>query len=312
MRKLVLFLVFTACVFTSNAQRWKGYRYEVLFGIGATSFLGELGGANYIGTHQFRDLEWRATRPAATVGLRYRLDEYFALRPAFYYGYVVGKDKWTKEPYRNYRNLSFGSNILELSVVLEWSFMKEQMGKKYRLKNVKGKRGKEIYVFIFAGAGGFYYHPTAKDSKGTRQNLRKLHTEGQSTKKLTLVDSRKQYSGFSMAFPVGLAFKYIINKKWSVTLEYGLRQTLTDYIDDVSSTYVDPNVLRKQEGAKGEKAVEMADRSNNGDPHGPTSWPYFSAAGAERGDPRYTDSYMFLNITLNYKLKSARSNLPKF
>ncbi len=311
MKKLV-FIFFIVCFsFNAQAQRWKSYRAEAIFGIGATSFLGELGGANYIGTHLFKDLEWRATRPALNIGFRYKLSEYAAVRPGIYWGYMVGKDKWTKEPYRRYRNLSFGSNVVELSMVYEISFMKEQMGKKYRLRAVRGRRGREMYVFGFIGIGGFWYSPTTKDDNGQRVKLRKLHTEGQSTKSQVLVGSRKQYSGISVNIPAGIAFKYTMDKRWSVSLEYGIRYTFTDYIDDVSTTYVSKSLLESQEN-NGELAAQMADRSNNGDPRGEGYLPSFSSPGAERGDPRFNDAYMFALITFNYKLRTGRGNLPKF
>lgn len=307
----VLLILGLGTIQYAHAQRWKSNRTEVIYGLGVTTFLGELGGANYIGTHQFRDVEWRATRPCLHLGYRYRLSEYWAVRPGLYYGYVVGKDKWTKEPHRNYRNLEFGSNVVEFSTVAEWSFMKEIANRKYRLRGVKGKRGTELYTYFFLGVGGFYYNPTAKDANGQRQKLKKLHTEGQSTKKQVLIPARKEYSGFSVCIPMGIGFKYTINKKTSIGIEFCLRYTFTDYMDDVSTTYVDPNLLETQ-GAKGPKAVEMADRSNNGDPKGEGYWPGFSSPGAERGDPRFTDSYLFSIFSINYKLKTTKGNLPKF
>ena len=35
--------------------------------------------------------------------------------------------------------------------------------------------------------------------------------------------------------------KYSIDKSSSIGLEYGLRKTFTDYMDDVSTTYIDPD-----------------------------------------------------------------------
>ena len=54
---------------SASAQRWKRQRYEFSVGIGASNFLGELGGANQIGTNYFKDLEWSQTRLALAVGL---------------------------------------------------------------------------------------------------------------------------------------------------------------------------------------------------------------------------------------------------
>lgn len=146
----------------------------------------------------------------------------------------------------------------------------------------------------------FYYNPTAKDENGVRKKLRKLHTEGQ-----TLVGTRKQYGSLSVCIPLGIAFKYTVNKKLSLALEYGIRYTFTDYIDDVSKTYVDKDLLAKQ--PNGQLAVKMANRTPNtpGNEH-------ITAPGAQRGNPKYNDAYMFGIFSLNYKLKTTKTNLPKF
>src|ERR1700679_1799498 len=87
----------------SEAQRWKRRRYELNFGVGASNFLGDLGGANQIGTHYFRDLNWVETRFAAALGLRYKLSEYFALNTHLTYGSVAGNDALTEEYFRHLR-----------------------------------------------------------------------------------------------------------------------------------------------------------------------------------------------------------------
>ena len=79
-KNLLLVLVFIfALNINSDAQRlrsrWKAYRYEWSAGIGASNFLGDLGGANQIGTNGFKDLELSLTRPSFTVGLKYKLTE---------------------------------------------------------------------------------------------------------------------------------------------------------------------------------------------------------------------------------------------
>ena len=103
----------------SQAQRWKRQRYEFSFGVGVSNFLGELGGANQIGTNYFKDLEWSQTRFAAAVGLRYKLSNYFALKGNATYGRVSGNDNLTTETFRHNRNLSFFSDIMELNINFE-------------------------------------------------------------------------------------------------------------------------------------------------------------------------------------------------
>ncbi len=280
---------------SSSAQRWKRQRYEFSAGIGISNFLGELGGANQIGTHYFKDLEWSQTRLALAVGLRYKLSNYFALKSHLTYGRVSGDDKLTQEFFRNYRNLSFFSDIYEFNINFEGAFQQEQVGHRYRLRKVRGIRGYELYTYAFIGAGVFHMDPKA-DFKGTSIRLQPLGTEGQG-----LVASRSKYSLFQFCIPVGIGFKYTIDRQWGIGLELGLRKTFTDYIDDVSTTFFD---FASYPGSDPLAAI-VADRSNG-------TKPQITAAGAQRGDPRENDSYMFAIFSINYKLSSGRGFLPRF
>jgi hypothetical protein len=303
---IAILLVFMTLLQETQAQRWKSYRYELQVGLGMTNFLGELGGADQIGTNYFRDLEFSQTRQAASIGLRYKINEFFAARTNFFYGMVSGNDNLTEEEFRNYRNLSFRSNIFEWSNVFEASFMREQLGHRYRLKGVKGQRAFEVYTYGFVGFGFFYFNPQGYfPEKESWVDLRPLGTEGQG-----LVPTRKKYSLFQFCIPIGLGFKYSINRTWGFGVEYGIRKTFTDYIDDVSTTYFDPKIIRTQYGSTAEF---FSNRGNNDDPYSPTaSKPGTTRAGQQRGDPRDHDSYMFLTFSVNYKLKTGRNNLPKF
>jgi hypothetical protein len=283
-----------------NAQRWKRQRYEFSIGAGVSNFLGDLGGADQIGTHYFKDLEWTLTRFAAAVGLRYKLSEFFALNSHLTYGRVSGDDKLTKEFFRNYRNLNFFSDIFEFNVNFEGAFQQEQIGHRYRLRRVKGIRAYEIYTYAFAGVGFFYFDPKTTFN-GATVRLRPLGTEGEG-----LVETRKEYSPLQFCIPLGLGFKYTIDRKWGVGLEVGIRKTFTDYIDDVSTTYYDLQKFIDEYGfEKGYYVYSLADRSSG-------ARPQITAAGAQRGDPRYKDSYMFAIFSLNYKLRTGRNNLPLF
>ena len=320
MRKLVIFL-FVFLPFVSLAQRFKGYRYELVFAGGMSNFLGELGGASQFGTHMFRDIDIRATRFDLTTGLRYKFNDYYALRANLTYAAMRGDDRWTTESFRHYRNLNFWSPIWEFSVNFEASYMKEMRGRRYRMKGVKGRRGYELFPYIYAGLGVFHYEPrgywdTTNVDNGYKApsgkqwiRLRKLHTEGQTNRKGSIpgVLSRKQYSGFSICIPVGFGFKYILDRRWIMALDYGVRYTFTDYIDDVSTTYIDPAILARQfsGSAAAQNAINMSDRTNK-------KYITITGPGAQRGDPRFNDAYLFVNLTFSYKLKTTTSNLPKF
>jgi hypothetical protein len=240
-------------------------------------------------------LEWSQTRLALAVGLRYKLSNYFALKSHLTYGRVSGDDKLTQEFFRNYRNLSFFSDIYEFNINFEGAFQQEQVGHRYRLRKVRGIRGYELYTYAFIGAGVFHMDPKT-EFKGTSIRLQPLGTEGQG-----LVASRSKYSLFQFCIPVGIGFKYTLDRQWGIGLELGLRKTFTDYIDDVSTTFFD---FASYPGADPLAAL-VADRSNG-------TKPQITAAGAQRGDPRENDSYMFAIFSINYKLSSGRGFLPRF
>ena len=145
-----------------------------------------------------------------------------------------------------------------------------------------------------------YYNPHGKDTLGSWHALRPLCTEGEG-----YVPTRKKYSLVQVIIPFGIGFKYALSADWSIGIEYGVRKTFTDYIDDVSKTYFDPNELAKQ---KGQLAVEMANPSN----HSLPKWQSITAAGQQRGDPKQKDSYMFSFISFYYKIPRGRFTLPKF
>ncbi len=294
---ILLLLLLPALV---NAQliknRWKAYRMELHLGAGPTNFLGELGGANQIGTHYFKDLEFTQTRYAISGGLRYKLTQNFAINTHLTFGKIAGDDALTTEFYRSYRNLSFKSNIWELNATLEGYILKEQMGHRYRLRGVRGRRGFEVGVYGFLGAGVFRFNPKA-EINGKVVKLQPLGTEGQG-----LVPTRKKYHLTQFCIPLGLGFKYSFNRRLGIGLEYGIRKTFTDYIDDVSRTYYDNELIREERGLI---AAQLADRSDR-------SYPNVTAPGQQRGDPRYKDTYMFAVFNISYKLRTGRVSYPLF
>jgi len=279
---------------------------QIIVAFGASNFLGELGGANQIGTFFVKDLEFAATRPSAAIGYRYKFNRFLALKGGLHYLLLSGNDNLTQEPFRNNRNLSFRSHIFELSAQGEFFFTKESQGHLYRIKNAKGKKNYKIQGYVFAGVGVFYYNPQAK-YHGKWVNLRPLSTEGEG-----LPGGPKKYSPVSVCIPYGIGLSEGIGKDWSIGIEVGIRKTFTDYIDDVSGNYYDNAVIRE---TKGQMAADLADPSIHRMPAemgGDSNGGWQAAAGQQRGDPTHKDAYLFTNITVTYKLKTRRRIKSKF
>jgi len=310
MQRILVVILLAGFLFPgqSEAQRWKRMRYELTYGLGASNFLGELGGADQIGTNQFKDLEFSMTRYVLSGGIRYKLEKWLAIKASLQIGMLRGDDKLTQEFSRQYRNLSFRSPLYELAIQIEPSIIKEQAGARYRLRGVKGRKWMAINTYPFIGIAAFYMNPKAKYN-GKWHALQPLTTEGQGQ----FPTRAKKYSRLQIAIPIGIGFKYGFNRRWSVSLEYGLRKTFTDYIDDVSTTYVHPDYISSG-SSDPEIAVSLADPSDGGLGQS-GALPFKTAPGQQRGDPHDKDAYMFAIFSLNYKfrkLRKRRRSRPKF
>lgn len=304
-----IFIIFISFLFASqNAdaqRRYKGRfldRCETTYGLGFTNFLGELGGADQIGTNGLRDLELLMTRPAVHLGFRYRRNPIISYKFNLTYGRVAGRDSLTREEFRGNRNLSFRSPIIETSIQLEVSILQLKSTKsRYKLQGVRGRSGIDLNLYAFVGVGAFYFNPKGRLG-GRWWALQPLGTEGQG-----IAASRERYSRVQACFPIGFGFRVpLSDKNWTIGFEYGMRITTTDYIDDVSTTYFSPTLIANQYGPV------AAALSNRSDPFKEGFIPGSAATGEQRGDPTDRDSYMFGIITLTYRLKSGRSVLPKF
>ena len=306
MRKSYVILSFLLVAVFQNlcdAQTlWKRNRKEYSFGAGATNFLGDLGGANQVGTHGIKDFNWPAVRPDFAVGYRYRTTRQTALKTELIYARLAGDDKYTEEPFRHNRNCNFRSPVVELSEQFQYCLVRERPHHIYNLKGVRGWRYIQMTSYLFSGFSVMYFDPHG-EWNGVWYALRPLCTEGEG-----LVPTRRKYSLVQPVIPLGIGFKFALTDKWSVGIEYGIRITFTDYIDDVSKTYFDPALLLQE---KGPIAVHFANPSPTA--NNPSSSYYVSTLPAqERGDPTHKDSYMLAIISFYYKIPRGAFTLPKY
>lgn len=234
------------------------------------------GGMNYIG-----DLNNQSAltipRLAAGVGLRYRIDNRWALRGEVSYGSVA-----CEEDYNKLRNLSFKSDIWELSALAEFNFAPFGPGATERLWT----------PYIFGGLGVFHFNPMAKYTLGDGEEmwaeLQPLRTEGQGSSEYS---DRKLYPLTQICVPFGVGIKCRLGKAFSLAAEYGFRMTWTDYLDDVSKTYVG-SALIMQNSDDGALAAQLADRS------GEVVEGYVNAVGIKRGDDALNDWYAYFHVSV--------------
>lgn len=248
MKIKILYLLFILIILIpviTNAQRWKRTRYELVGGIGPSNFFGDLGGANKDGTHFMSDIDLQSTRYHIVLGMRYKVKEKMALKLNLIYGRLYGSDIYTESPARSNRNVTFSSGIFEPSVQFEYSILKERLGTRYTFRNLQRFKFTYVNTYVFIGFGGVLFNPKLNYIATTNKN--------------------QSFHRLNMVFPFGLGFKYAMNRRTTLGLEFGQRYTTTDYLDGHS---------------------DKASKAN--------------------------DAYAFLTIGVTYKLKTARSGLPKF
>ncbi len=279
-----------------HSDYWKTHRQEIAVGLGVTNFLGELGGRDRIGSPFLWDLEFSQTKPALSFGYRYYLAQLFSVRLNGTYGILAGNDNLTKEPFRQNRNLSFKSDVLEAQLCFEFHPFQEQLGHFHDLRGVKGEKSSRMGLYIFAGVGGFYFNPkTQFDGKWVE--LQPLGTEGQG-----LPDGPEPYSLTQICIPMGLGVRKALTKTMTIGLELQYTKTFTDYIDDVSGVYYDRTALKE---AHGPEAAYLSDPSLGAIP-GQTS------VGEQRGFSDHNDGYIFLKGQIHFKIYHYRSKIKKF
>ena len=271
MKRLLPFLLFV-CL-TSFAGRGQLTLRRISIGLNA-------GGMNYLG-----DLNRQSMLGKLNMGygatVRYLIDNRWSLRVDGAYGTVEGGNP----DYIARRNLSFRSHIYEASLRVEFNF----------LPFSTAERQYRWTPYIFGGVGMFHFNPTAQYTNGSGEvvevALQPLRTEGQGSNEYP---DRQPYALTAPMMPFGVGFRVKPNDMLTFGVEYGFRKTWTDYLDDVSTTYVGSELLNRYH-SDGEAAL-LADRS------GEVVEGYVNAVGIERGDDSLDDWYAYLNAYVSFRL----------
>lgn len=232
--------------------------------VGGSYYLGELNPGR----------QFLFTRPAYGGLVRFNINERFAIRGQLVRGELAGDDAVSRA--NELRNLRFVSPLTELSTTFEFNF----------LEYLSGSHVHFFSPYIFGGPAFFTFSPKA-EFQGQTISLRDIGTEGQ-------LDDEK-YNLYSFAFAFGVGFRYSISSRIGMSLEWGMRKTMTDYIDDISGNYyVDFSQL---------DAPDIRMRHILSDPA-----PIKHQPGIQRGNPQTKDWYSFAGITLTYRFTVGESS----
>jgi hypothetical protein len=271
MKQLYPLLFFLILYHPFNAQ----YRLDAGIKMGASNYLGDIGGNNSTRKDFINDLKLAETKLSTGAFVRYRLLPEVSVCLSYNYGRIAGDDALSSNPSRKDRNLSFRNDIHELSLEGQYFFYSvNDLFHTYHFRN-------NFRTYIGGGVAVFHHNPQTF-YEGEWIDLRPLRTEGE----------LQPYSAFDLSIPFTTGFYFTFNNKYRLGWEIGWRKTFTDYLDDISGRYVAPSDLPNS------LAVALANRTQAVTSNAETAANY--APGNKRGDPTHNDSYIFTTINFSY------------
>lgn len=304
-RTLVLILALALSSLRSSSQSITtgDGRVELGLGIGPLFFLGDLGGHNGTGKRFIKDLNFPTINWAKGLYVAVYPAEWLGFRFAINQGKLEGydsliTDKGGAETYRYKRNLQFQSPLWEAYGAIE--FYPTVFIERY-----DGLQGK-LRPYGVLGFGAFKFNPKGKfyapDGTSKWVDLKPLRTEGQG---MAEYPDRKEYKLISCEIPIGVGFKYYVKDNFFVGLEVMHRKSFTDYVDDVSTTYIDntlfANYLTPEQAAM---ANQLYFREGY-KPYAAVS--RIPPDGEQRGNPKQNDSFFSTILRLGWRLNDWNS-----
>jgi hypothetical protein len=222
MKRVFLLLLLLAFIYpVTNAQLWKLRRYEIYGGIGTAQVFGDIGGYS-IGENALglKDLMIKQTRFNLKAGMRYRIQEKFALTFDLDFGLMSASDAKGSNESRGYES---SISLFETIFKAEYYFLKNNAESSYRF--IKGER---MFNSVLARLDGYVYTGLGPAFYSAKPNE-------------ALEERDIKNSGVALAIPVGLGFNYLFRPNSMIGLDFGMRYTTSDYIDGYTSQYSSRN-----------------------------------------------------------------------
>lgn len=288
----------TLCIISSAyAQEEERNTTEFGFTTGPMAYLGDLGGHVGVGTTFIKDYNMKSTKasygayfavfPAQWLGFRFQLT----------YGNVGACDcsiteHGGDEDTRFQRNLDFQSIILEGTAMAEiypTTFLEDDP------EDVQGR----LRPYGLIGLGVFHFNPQGSLQQGGNEvwyDLRPLHTEGEGW-----IPGRKEYSLTQANIPMGAGIRYYLSEDVNISFELIYRKLFTDYLDDVSTTYINPALFAQHlSPSQAALAVELSNKAAEG-----YNTPGYEA-NDKRGTPSNNDAYFTFGFKLGIRLTGGQ------
>ncbi len=265
--------------------------FEIGGSVGLMNCLTDIGGRSGKGKKFIKDLNTKNTQLATGIFVNALYKNVLGLRLEGTFGKVsaydsilIGETGDAKNRYN--RNLNFRSNITELSAMIEFHPL--------FLKNYDVTDGSSMPIlspYIVGGVSYFSFKPQGY-LNNTWIDLQPLRNEGQGFPEYI---DRKNYSLSQVNIPLGFGVKYELGALFNARLEFVHRVLFTDYLDDVSTKYIDPSLFAGRLTAN-KAAQALAWNSRN-----LSTVPADYADGAIRG-LKDKDTYFSLNLKLGLVL----------
>jgi hypothetical protein len=270
------------------------YAWDIGVHIGASNYLGEMGGKEKPRRDFIWDMKLSQTRWAFGIFGRRKLNRLVSINAGLLYLRIQGADALSTNPPRVGRNLNFRNDMFEAYLRSEFTlFQDNDLGGRGRYKT-------DFRVFAYVGIAGYYHNPKGQiNREGSFYALQPLTTE------------LEDYSQIGAAIPAGLGFHMTKRRRHRFGFDFGWRTTFSDYLDDVSTTYKNPALMP---GGVGGLADQLADQHSfveDGDGPIPSQYQYgwWESDGDspdsenKRGDPTHNDSYLTATFTYSYVLR---------
>ncbi|MBI2274406.1 MAG: hypothetical protein HYU70_11460 [Bacteroidetes bacterium] len=280
LRKTLILVCFVFGLAKTRAQTLEPYVHQGEVGV-------SLGLAHYFG-----DLNPNTglNRPKTAAGIFFRkqISNYIGIRIAGEYAMLGYSDVYSANPVQQARNLSFNTNVWEISLAGDFNFFEFH----------PGFEGYEFTPYVGLGLGVFSYDPYAY-LNGEKYLLRTLGTEGQGS---SLYPELKPYNPIAISIPFTLGAKYALNTRTNVFAELTYRMTNTDYLDDVSGLYA-PDAFPTLPDGSPSPAFLLQDRSYE-------TGTSIGIKGRQRGNSLQKDAFASFKVGISFNLSSYRCPTP--
>ncbi|MDC0189359.1 DUF6089 family protein [Flavobacteriales bacterium] len=232
-----------------------------------------IGGSLFHGDIGYQNAELSLLKSKKSIGLEFKrnLNYHFGVKISVINGEIYADSKHNPNIFREQQNLKFRSKITEIGILFELNF-RPYLSRDDEYNSTP---------FVFTGLTNFYFNPQSKNN-GNWYNLRPLKTEGQGS---DAYPTRDLYRLNGLSIPVGIGYKFNAYKVLTIAFNIGWRITFIDYIDDVSTTYVDDAILNSL-------GQDLSNPSN-----------HQFTTGFQRGDPYDNDKYGFFGVSVLYSFK---------